>query len=658
MSQQTKRLYEFGCFRLDREECLLLHNGRPVSLKPKTLEMLTLLIENSGRMLEKEELMRRLWPDSFVEEANIAVNISQLRKALGQNGNGEQYIETVPKRGYRFVAAVREINVEAPALIVRERVRSHVIIEEQETDGEDELSIARETSISARAIPALLRPTRSWFKTHPLLTIIASSLLTAAVVTAYFIYPRSNGRTITPLAPHNLAILPFRNLKPDPETDFLGPSMAEAVINKLSHVRSIIVRPASYVQKYRNQEIDPKTVANELGADKLLIGTFLKNGNDLQVSSQLLNAGTGEILWRDTLSLKYEQLSTIEDQVAQQIIKGLQVSLSVAELERLNLDPPQNALAYDNFLRGRYLISSNEHQTAIRLLEESVRLDPNYALAWTYLGKAYSITASQYFGGREFHEKAQAAYDKALALKPRQLETRVLLANFLTENDRVEEAVPMLRRVIEDNPNHPFARWELSYAYRYAGMLNESIAEGETALELYPHLTGHLFNSYLYSGQYEKFITSLPMRDDAYTLFYRGLGHYYLKDWPRASFYFDRAYERDAAPALSQIGRALKLGMDEKNRDALEVLGATESKLEKDPSGDGEISYKMAQAYSVNGDNGRALRWLAKSIGQGFFCYPYFTSDPLLDHLRGEAQYLTLINQARDRHDQFSRKFF
>jgi DNA-binding winged helix-turn-helix (wHTH) protein/TolB-like protein len=655
MRQQTKRLYEFGCFRLDLEECLLLRDGRPVSLKPKALEMLTLLIENSGRMIEKEELMRRLWPDSFVEEANIAVNISQLRKALGQNVSGEQYIETVPKRGYRFVAAVREIDVAAPSLVVRERVRSHVIIEEQETDDEAELSVARKTR--ANAIPDWLRTPQSWFETNPLLTIVASSLLTAAVITAYFVYPRSNGRTATPLAPHNLAILPFRNLKPDPETDFLGPSMAEAVINKLSHVRSIIVRPASYVQKYRNQEIDPQTVANELGADKLLIGTFLKNGSDLQVSAQLLNARTGEILWRDTMNLKYEQLSTSEDHVAQQIIKGLQISLSADELERLNLDPPQNALAYDNFLRGRYLIS-NEHQTAIRLLEESVRLDPNYALAWTYLGKAYSISASQYFGGKEFHEKAQAAYDKALALKPQQIETRVLLANFLTENNRVEEAVPMLRKVIEDNPNHPFARWELSYAYRYAGMLDESIVEGETALTLYPYLTGHLFNTYLYSGQYEKFISSLPMRDDAYTLFYHGLGDYYLKDWPRASFYLDRAYERDAAPALSQIGRALKLGMDGKNRDALELLGATGSKLEKDPFGDGEISYKMAQAYSLNGDNRRALNWLARSIGQGFFCYPYFKSDPLLDHLRSEAQFLTLISQARDRHEQFRRKFF
>ena len=656
MRQQTKRLYEFGSFRFDLEECLLLRDGRPVSLKPKALEMLTLLIENSGRMVEKEELMRRLWPDSFVEEANIAVNISQLRKALGQNGDGEQYIETVPKRGYRFVAAVREIEVAAPALVVRERVRSHVIIEEQETDDEAELSVARETR--AKTIPALPQTSQSWFKTSPLLTIVASSLLTAAVITVYFVYPRSSGRTITPLAPHNLAILPFRNLKPDPETDFLGPSMAESVINKLSHVRSIIVRPASYVQKYRNREIDAQTVANELGADKLLIGTFIKNGSDLQVSAQLLDAGTGQVLWRDTLNLKYEQLSTIEDHVAQQIIKGLQINLSADELERFNLDPPQNSEAYDKFLRGRYLISSNEHQTSIRLLEESVRLDPNYAMAWTYLGKAYSITASQYFGGKDFHEKAQAAYDKALALKPQQLETRVLLANFLTENNRVEEAVPMLRKVIEDNPNHPFARWELSYAYRYAGMLDESIAEGETALELYPHLTGHLFNSYLYSGQYEKFITSLPMRDDAYTLFYRGLGNYYLKDWPRASFYFERAYELDAAAALSQIGKALKLGMDGKNRDALELLVATESKLEKDPFGDGEISYKMAQAYSVNGDNRRAVRWLAKSIAEGFFCYPYFTTDPLLERLRSEAQYLTLINQARDRHEQFSRKFF
>src|SRR5437764_15402005 len=124
MSQQTKQLYEFGHFTLDMEEGRLLRNGQPVPLKPKVLETLLALVESSGHVIEKKELMQRLWPDSFVEEANLAVNISQLRKALGDDDNVEQFIETAPKRGYRFAAQVTKVMAERADLIVHERLRS------------------------------------------------------------------------------------------------------------------------------------------------------------------------------------------------------------------------------------------------------------------------------------------------------------------------------------------------------------------------------------------------------------------------------------------------------------------------------------------------------------------------------------------------------
>jgi tetratricopeptide (TPR) repeat protein len=434
--------------------------------------------------------------------------------------------------------------------------------------------------------------------------------------------------------------------------------MADAVINRLSHIRTLMVRPSSYVQKYGSQEIDPQVVAKELKVDKLVTGSFLRDGEDLRVTAQLIDINGSTVLWNETIDVKYDKLLVMEDRVAAQIIKGLRLNLSPEEIERVKIDAPQNPRAYEDFIYGRHLISSNEHQKAIKLLEESVSLDPGYALAWTYLGKAYSVSGTQYFGGPEFHEKAQAAYEKALALKPQQPEARMLLANFLTENNRVEEAVPLLRKVIEENPNDSLARWELSYAYRYSGMLDQSIAEGESALQLDPHIKGHLFNSYLYAGQHEKFVNSLPMRDEAYTLFYRGLGHYYMGDRARAFVYFDRAHQLDPTALVSQLGDVLKLAMNGHDREGLERLKAIESKLQKDPFGDGELSYKLAECYSVLGDNASALRRLKKSIDQGFFCYPYFISDPLLDHVRGEAHYTSLIEVARQRHERFRQTFF
>src|SRR6266436_4878566 len=669
MSQRLKHLYEFGPFTLDETESRLLRDGQPVQLAPKVLETLIVLIESSGHVVDKKELMVRLWPDSFVEEANLTVNISQLRKTLGKAENGTHFIETVPKRGYRFAAQVTMVAAERGDLVVHERTRSRIVIEEHETCDDDDAPLTMElparTARARAAVLALPQTVRtatnpiSWVKRNSTLSaVIALTMVTTIAVAAYFVFMKRGTRHDLALKPNTLAILPFRNLRPNAETDFLGPSMTDALINRLSHIRTLMVRPSSYVQKYSSQEVDPQVVALELNVDKLLIGSFLRDGDDLRVNAQLVDVNQGDVLWNETIDVKYNKLLTMEDRVAEQIIKGLRLNLSPVEMQRVNSDAPQNPQAYEVFLHGRHLISSNDHQTAIKLLEESVSLDPTYALAWAYLGKAYSVTGSQYFGGREFHDKAQAAYEKALALKPQQPEARMLLANFLTENNRVEEAVPMLRAVIDENPNHSLARWELSYAYRYSGMLEQSIAEGESALRLDPHITGHLFNSYLYAGEPERFVNSLPMRDDAYTLFYRGLGHYYMKDWARVSVYFDRAYQLDSSALVSQVGEVLKLAMEGHNREALELLKGTESKLQQDPFGDGELSYKLAESYSVLGDSASALRLLKKSIDQGFFCYPYFISDSLLDNIRGETEYASLMEVARQRHQRFKDAFF
>src|SRR5437660_9242075 len=137
MSQRMKELYEFGPFTLDVAEGRLLRDGQTVPLKPKVLDTLIVLVENTGHAMDKEELMKRLWPDSFVEEANLAVNISQLRKALGENG--ERYIETVPKRGYRFNAQVTKVLADPVDMVVRERTRARIVVEEQELSAPDQL---------------------------------------------------------------------------------------------------------------------------------------------------------------------------------------------------------------------------------------------------------------------------------------------------------------------------------------------------------------------------------------------------------------------------------------------------------------------------------------------------------------------------------------
>jgi DNA-binding winged helix-turn-helix (wHTH) protein/TolB-like protein len=632
---EDKRLYEFGEFTLEPAERILLRAGEPVALTPKAFDTLLTLVENRGHILTKEELLQRIWPDSTVEETTLAQNVSTLRKALGSAG--PQLIQTIPKRGYRFTADVLEISSNA-----NDTMRL-------ESNGQSP-AVTPEASVNAEK-PKLL----------PYQLTIALLMIAAPTALLYFVFFRQPPKpNLSALHQRSLAVLPFRNLKQESTTDFLGFSLADSIITKLGYVSALTVRPSSYVDKYRSREIDPKRVAVELNVNTLLTGTYIKEGNDLRITAQLVDVLTNEILWKDATELKYENLMTVQDRVAQKIIYGLQLNLSSAETERLKRDAPQHPLAYEYYLRGVDFYAVNRLPQAIEMLTRSLKLDSTYALAWAHLGSAYTAQASLNYGGRDDYVRAQDAYQKALALNPEQNEARISMATFLTDTGRVEEAVPLLRDVLKSNPTIAQAHWELSYAYRFAGLLDESAAEAEQARQLDTEIkaSNAVPAIYLYLGQYEKFLNSLPRSESAYVTFYRGLGLYYLKDFARAATEFNRAYESNREMMQTSIGKALALALANEPQQGLTQLRETEKIVTLRGVNDAEAIYKIAQGYAVLGDKVAALNVLRRSVEGGFFCVPYFISDPLLENLRGEKEFALVVEIARRRHDEFRRKFF
>jgi serine/threonine-protein kinase len=516
------------------------------------------------------------------------------------------------------------------------------------------LASDRRTPARAVAFPSdqISSPGRRWL--WPV-----AVLLVAILVLGYF-FGRKSHPVPASKGTRSLAILPFRNLNGDPKTDFLGFSLADEIITKLDYVNALTVRPSSSVDRYRDQVIDPKQVAADLNVDTLLTGTFIKDGDDLRITAQLVDVKPDKILWREAIDLKYDKLLTVQDTVAQQIIKQLELKLSPAESANLKPEKPISAAAYEDYLRGIDFYSLNDFAAAIEMLEKATALEPNYAPAWAQLGRAYTTNASLQFGGREHYGKAQAAYEKALALSPALVEPRIYLANLLTDTGRVEQAVPLLRSVLQDSPNNAEAHWELGYAYRFAGMLQESVAECEKARQYNPQvkISSAALNSYLYLGEYEKFLQSLPPNDSAYILFYRGLTEYYLNHHDKAAMDFDRAFERDSSLLPVDVGKALSYSTKHDNARGRKLLQQTEDKIEERGVSDPEGIYKVAQAYAVLGDEVSALHMLRHSIGGGFFCYPYFVRDPLLQSLRGEPEFQALMNQALHRHEQFKTTFF
>ena len=461
------------------------------------------------------------------------------------------------------------------------------------------------------------------------------------------------------LSPRSLAILPLQNHGQDSNSDFLGLSLADVLITKLAYVNSLSIRPSAAIEKYRGTTIDLQKVAAELKVDTLLTGSFIRDGDNLRITYQLVDAKTEKILGQGMIDLKYDNLLTVQDKVTSRLISELQLTLSPTEAERLKPDAEVNPVAYEFFLQGLDFHGQHKFPLAIKMLEKSTEIDPNYAPAWAYLGASYTSDAAFELGGREQYRRAQAAYERALAIRPNLLDAQMFLANLLVDTGKVEQAVPLLRDALKTNGNYAFAHWELGYAYRFAGMLDESVAECERARQLDPFVkaNGSVLNAYLYLGQYRKFLESLPVDDSSFILFYRGFGEFHEKEYDQASRDFDRAYELE--PTLyTGIGKALSDSIHQRNAEGRELLSELEKQIRERGVGDPEASYKIAQSYAVLGDKISAIRVLRTSVEAGFFSYPYIVDDPLLRPLHQEPGFTQILDVARQRHDAFKNSFF
>jgi DNA-binding winged helix-turn-helix (wHTH) protein/TolB-like protein len=662
MPLKRESFYEYGSFRLDPAEHRLTRDGIAVPLAPKAFELLLFLVQNQGRLLSKEQIMGALWPGSFVEEANLTVSISVLRKVLGEKEGNQRYIETIPKKGYRFIASVRE--VQGTSAILLEESSPGESRNEPVWPGRAVGTIPPEAKVGKdrgdlpliSSGPADSPRDRRWLN---LLTAAILIVLVTAVI--YFMRRKPVAPPVHPaMVQRSLAILPLRNLRQNPQDDFLGFSLADAVITGLGPISSLTVRPSSAIEKYKGQVIDLQKIGADLGVDTLLTGTFIHDGDHLRITYQLIDVKTEKILGRDTIDRKYENLFTVHDEVTQQIIRDLALNLSSSEAAEVNRWAPVNPVAYEYYLRGVDLMSSHDFPHAIEMLEKSAEIDPKYALTWAYLGQSYNSSASFQVSGREQYRRARAALQRALDLQPRQPEASIFLANLLIDTGEVEAAVPLLRDTLKSNPKNAAAHWELGYAYRFGGALRESVEECELARQIDPTVraNGSVLNAYLYLGQYDKFLASLPDVDDSsFLVFYRGFGEYHQRKLAQAARDFDSAYRLEHT-MYTQTGKALGDAIVHRDVEGLQLLRDLENKIQQRGVGDPEGTYKIAEAYAVLGDKASAFRMLRYSIQHGFFAWPYFTSDPLFPNLSDEPQFSELMTIARDRHTAFRKRFF
>ncbi|MFZ0686988.1 MAG: winged helix-turn-helix domain-containing protein [Terriglobales bacterium] len=638
-------LVRFANFEVDLRAGELRREGSKVRLQEQPFSLLTVLLESAGEVVTREELRKRLWSeDTFVDfDHRLAVAVSKLRDALRDSAEKPLFVETVGRRGYRFVGQLESTE--------------SLPVDSKGGVGETSLPASRPAASGVLPEAEPLRSTGRRTGRLIFLSSIGFAVLLGVIVLPKFLHNRSAKEQSA--SPRSLAILPLQNRGQDSNSDFLGLSLADVLITKLAYVNSLSVRPSAAIEKYRGTTMDIQKVAADLKVDALLTGSFIREGENLRITYQLVDAKTEKILGQGVMDLKYDNLLTVQDKVCSQLISKLRLSLSPEEQEHLKPENPASVSAYEYFLQGLDFYGQHKFPLAIKMLEKSTEIDPNYAPAWAYLGAAYNSDAAFELGGSEQYRRAQAAYERALALRPKLLDAQIFLANLLIDTGKVEQAVPLLRDALKTNENNAAAHWELGYAYRFAGMLDESVAECERAREFgsLAGTNGSVLNTYLYLGEYQKFLESLPVDDSSFILFYRGFGEFHEKSFDQASIYFDRAY--DLEPTLyTGIGKALSDSIHQRNAEGRKLLRELERQIRERGVGDPEASYKIAQAYAVLGDKISALRVLRTSVEAGFFSSPYIADDPLLSNLHLEPEFTEILNVARQRHDAFKNSFF
>ena len=634
-------LIRFANFEVNLRAGELRREGSKVRLQEQPFSVLTVLLESAGEVVTREELRKRLWAeDTFVDfDHRLAVAVSKLRDALRDSAENPKLIETVGRRGYRFVGQLEPTDS----------------LSKDSNGGKCDTPSASSQAAEQAHLPKLAHP-------HPrrsqiFLFSVGFVILLAVIALTKLVHIRSEKGQSTAL--RSLAILPLQNRGEDSRSDFLGLSLADVLITKLAYVSSLSVRPSAAIEKYRGTAIDLQKVAADLKVDTLLTGSFIRDGNNLRITYQLVDAKTDKILGQGMIDLKYDNLLAVQDKVTGQLISELQLKLSPVETEHLKPEASVRPLAYEYFLQGLDLYGQHKFPPAIQMFEKTNEIDPNYAPAWAYLGASYNSDAAFELGGREQYRRAQAAYERALAIRPNLLDAQIFLANFLIDTGKVEQAVPLLRDALKTNGNYAAAHWELGYAYRFGGMLDESVAECERARQLAPFVKGNgsVLNSYLYLGEYQKFLESLPVDDSSFTLFYRGFGEFHEKQFDQASRDFDRAYELD--PTLyTGIGKALSDSIHQHRAEGLQLLSGLERTVRERGVGDPEATYKIAEAYAILGDKSSALRVLRVSVESGFFSYPYIDKDPLLNDLHSEPEFARILDVARQRYEAFKNSFF
>ena len=630
MIETADKTFSFAGFELDTVTRRLLKNGENVPLNPKAFDLLFVLVAHHGQILSKGELLDEVWEGQFVEENNLTVHISALRKIFGEQKGENRFILTVPGKGYKFIA---ELNEPANAEIIIENHKiERITVDQIETAGAaaERLPFGRKNYVPALAVTGLLA-------------------VIGAVAVWFFL-----DRFAAGAAPiESIAVMPFVYEGGNAETEYLSDGMTESLINNLSQLPKLTVKARASVFQYKGKEFNANKIGSDLTVQAILLGRITERGDALKISLELIDARTDNHLWGEQYTRKKSDLAVLQTEIARDVSAKLRQKLS--NVEPLQKGQTANAEAYRLYLKGRYLWNKRRHEEHLKALaafEQALALDPNFALAYAAIGDVYTVDS---FHGTETEKnaKGRAAAEKALEIEPNLAEALTVLAKIESISLRRTESEKYYKRALELNPNYASAhQWYAEFLMQDA-RIEESIFEIERALELDP--LSSIINSdaaYIYTmgRQEDKAIAQANklLEFDATWQFayewraaaYEAQGNYAaaIADFEKNIEFSYRPDERKAQH-LNEL-KELKEAFEKSGERGYWEKSLEITKRSPDPD-----CYFLAVCYVKLGDRENALSSLEKMLENNQASKHKTKAEPYFDSLRSEPRFQAILRR-------------
>jgi TolB-like protein/DNA-binding winged helix-turn-helix (wHTH) protein/Tfp pilus assembly protein PilF len=627
------RFVRFEGYQVDLQTGELRKNGTKVRLSGQPFQILALLLERPGELISREELRTRLWPDEvfvdFDHSLNAAVN--KLREALCDSTSDVRLIETLPKRGYRFIGPVETRNKPAT------------------------LQVAL---VPPGPAPPAPRNRLNRLQITLKHALALSVLVLAGLLTGLYVYSRrsqTSGNVVPAI--HSIAVLPLKNLSGDLAQEYFADGMTEEIIGRLSMIRGLRVISRTSAMHFKDTRAPLPEIAKALGVDAMVEGSVIRDGGRVRVHAQLIRAATDEHFWSETYDRELGDALALESDVAQAIAARVEVTVTGAERARLVAARQVSPDVYENFLKGQLAERSNSpsaKQKSIAYFEEAIKRDPAFAPAYLGLAKAYDALGMPGVGGappRELQPKVTSMIRKALELDPALPGAHALMGSLYQMQWQWNDAEREYKLALEMDPNDAGAHLSFSSWLLSQGRTEEALAWSRRARELDPiGITGNTMGWILFqSRRYDEAIRELRSnlvvhQDDAST---------YWSCWFLGFALIANDQPDEAIHALEK-----GLALSERNPAVIGVLvrayahagRRTEAlrlldELKRRQQTGYVPTAAFVNAYLGLGDNEQALAWLERAYEEHSMILQYIKVHPFFDPLRGDPRFVGLVRR-------------